>query len=122
MYYIEIRGIPLSTRSQRENTNDMVKKVAEKIGVQIVEEDISVSHRLPVSQSYRRSTSAETAPIIVKFVGRDVKERVYRARKKLKEVSTKDLCYSVDKNIFISESITQRNKRAFQKGLSGEEG
>ena len=86
MYYIEIRGIPLSTRSQRENTNDMVKKVAEKIGVQIVEEDISVSHRLPVSQSYRRSTSAETAPIIVKFVGRDVKERVYRARKKLKEV------------------------------------
>ena len=75
----------MPTRSKREDTNNIVIKVAEKVGVRIVEEDISVSHRLPMSKSYKGQGRTETAPIIVKFVRRDIKEKFYRARKQMKD-------------------------------------
>ena len=50
---VEIRGIPLPSLTEREMTNDIVKTVTEKMVPQIVDEDVSVSHRLAVSQSRR---------------------------------------------------------------------
>ena len=77
---LKIKGIPLPTRSKREDTNNIVIKVADKVGVRIVEEDISVSHRLPMSKSYKgQGRTTQTAPIIVKFVRRDIKEKFYKA-------------------------------------------
>ena len=43
--YLEIRGIP---QLQGENTNEIIVKISSKVGVVIKEEDISISHRLPV--------------------------------------------------------------------------
>ena len=54
---LEIKSIPLPTRSKREDTN---------------------SHCLLMSKSYKgQGRTTETAPIIVKFVRRDIKEKFY---------------------------------------------
>ena len=70
--------------------------------------DISVSHRIPSARD-----SVEPA-IIVKFVRREVRENFYRARKRLKSVSTADLEFSEAKKIYIHESLTQKNKERFK--------
>ena len=113
------KGHSLPTRSKQEDTNNIVIKVAEKVGVQIVEENISVSHRLPISKSYKgQGRTTEMAPIIVKFVRHDIKEKFYRARKQLKDLTIRDIGYSATNRIFVSESLTQRKKKElFRKPL-----
>ena len=103
---VEISGIP---ERQDEDTNDLVMKVGSLIGL-----DISVSHRRPrrtysaaVSDGPHASSNAPSrAPnIIVKFIRRNIKDRFYKARKHLRNKSTKDLDpsrYSGDR-IYISE-------------------
>ena len=46
--------------------------------------------------------------IIVKFVRQEMRERWYRARKRLKSITT------ADKKIFINENLTPRNKELFK--------
>ena len=41
---VEIKGIPIS---RDENTNEVVKQVAGLLDVEVCEDDISISHRLP---------------------------------------------------------------------------
>ena len=107
---VEIRGIPLPTnQSIKENTDNIVIKVANLIGVKIKNEDISVSHRLQTSKSYK-GRNKEMPPIIVKFTRRNIKESLYKARTLLKGFSTKDLGYVGEDNIFITESLTSKNK------------
>ena len=77
---LEIKGIPVL---EGEDTNKLVMNVGELVGVEIEQDHISVSHRLPSSSKYK-SKKSEPA-IIVKFVRRDVKERFYKSRKHLKE-------------------------------------
>ena len=103
----EVRGVPVL---HGENTNDIIQKLGSKIGVEI---DISVSHRLP-AKTTGRNTAMDPA-IIIKFVRRDVRERFYRARKELKDLTTRDVGYTrvADKKIFIVESLTQKNKILF---------
>ena len=97
---IEIAGVP---ESEEEDTNEIVVKVGEIIGVQVSHDDISASHRLPKP---RFSTAARHGPvsavgkhpkIIVKFVRRATKERFYQARKHLKSSSTRYLGLSTTK-------------------------
>ena len=52
--------------------------------------------------------------IIVKFVRREMRESLYQARKRLKSITTADFDFSVDKKIFINESLTPRNKELFK--------
>ena len=61
------------------------------MGVEVTDNDISVSHRLPPSKAYKSKKPAGPSPIIAKFVRRDIKEAFYRARMKLKGKTTKDL-------------------------------
>ena len=90
------------------NTNDIVIQLSEKIGVPMERNDISISYRIP---SARDSVEPAT---IVKFVRRWVRENFYRARKRLKTVSTADLGFSEAKKIYIiNESLTQKNKELF---------
>lgn len=57
---VEIRGLPIDSK---QNSNNLVLKIAEKIGIDIKESDISVSHILPrrnfVDQSRLRQNSTE---------------------------------------------------------------
>ena len=82
-----------------ENTNDVVLRVGKLMGINLSQEDISVSHRLLTSTKYKGKQSEPL--IIVKFVRRDVKEKFYRARKQLKGFTTHDIGYHVSRNIYI---------------------
>ena len=52
--------------------------------------------------------------VIVKFMSRDVCEKLYRARKVLKNLTSRDLGYSEKNRIFINESLTLSNKERFK--------
>ncbi|KAK2551999.1 hypothetical protein P5673_027005 [Acropora cervicornis] len=71
-----------STLAEKEETNNIVKDVAKPLGVDITENDISVSHRM--SQSQKHKGKPGPPAIIVKFTRPDVKDNFYRARKQLK--------------------------------------
>ena len=105
---VEVRGIPVT---KDEGTNDIVVKVAELMDIEIEEDDVSISHRLPTSKEYKRNNVEPV--IIVKFVRIDVKESFYKARSALKRHSTKNLGYRSDNHIYINESLTKKNKDFF---------
>lgn len=107
---VEIRGIPLPEESQEEDTNEIVLQLSQKMGIPLERKDISVSHRI-------RSRSLVDPAIIVKFVRREVRERLYRARKRLKSITTANFGFSVEKKIFINESLTPKNKELFKDCL-----
>ena len=111
---VEIRGIPLPCGQSMEDTNEIALKVAHLIDVDIEDRDISISHRLKTSDSYKGKVN-KSPPIIVKFVRGITKEKFYKARRKLSDLSTKDLGYPIDQRIFIAESLTQRNKELFKE-------
>ena len=70
---VEIREVPRPRMGAgREDTDDIVMKVAEAIGVEVDEEDISISHRRKTSDSYR-GKKVLAPPIIVKFTRRKIK-------------------------------------------------
>ena len=110
---LEIQGIPLPSKDSQhiEDTNKIVIQVGELMGVQIQAEDISISHRLPLSSKYKgkRRLSA----IIVKFVRRSTKEAYYCKRKDLHAFTTKDLGFKEENHIYVNESLTERNKELF---------
>lgn len=125
---VEISGIPVQ---QHEDTKDLVIQVGSLMGLDIDERDISVSHRLPSksrSDSYSSrlrsrvgslNSSDQHQKIIVKFVRKDIKTSFYGARKHLKDKSTRDLGLSrssVNK-IYVSESLTAKNKILFNECL-----
>ena len=121
---LEIRGIPIQT--DREDTDEIVKKVGEMVGVSIESKDISTSHRLPQtsrSDIEGRPRSAFPPTLIVKFTSRSVRDELYRARRHLKGKTTRDLHPSQrmnsepGNNIFIAESLTKANKDLFTSCL-----
>ena len=52
---IEIRGVP---EHAGESTNYLVKEVGRALGVEVTDNDISVSHRLPPSKAYESKKPA----------------------------------------------------------------
>ena len=128
---VEISGIP---EEPDENTNALTIKIGALLGLQIDEKDISISHRLPhkvqnetyssrlrprEGASVTLNSSNRFPKIIVKFARRSVKDQFYQGRKYLKDKSTKDLGFSLslDGHIFISESLTSKNKELFKDCL-----
>ena len=57
--------------------------------------DISISHHIPSRKQFTDKGNPIPPAIVVKFVKRETRENLYRARKNLKSVSTIDLGYSV---------------------------
>ena len=94
----EIRGIPLPEEALEEDTNDIVIHLSEKIVVLMEGNDISVR---PSNPKCKRLGGT-----CYKFVRREERENFYRARKRLKSVSTADLGFSEAKKIYIHESLT----------------
>ena len=112
---LEIRGIPLpSAPMDLDQTDEVVLKIGEKIGVPMQKSGISISHRVPSRKQFTDEGNPIPPAIIVKFVKRETRENLYRARKNLKSVSTVDLGYSVANKIYVNESLTKRNKELFK--------
>ena len=71
---------PKLTPKEKEDTNATIVKVLGQAGITITNEDISVSHRLPNNNG--------TKPLICKFGLRDVRNRVIRCKKQMRESKT----------------------------------
>jgi hypothetical protein len=94
---------------------NVVCSIGGLINVNIQPEDISISHRLKTRTPTRNSTPA----IIVKFISRSTRDRLYYARKHLKDKTTSDIGFGriSDNKIYIAESLTSKNKELFKKCL-----
>ena len=84
------------------------------MGVTIQKSDISISHRIPSRKQFTDERNPIPPAIIVKFVKRETRENLYRARRNLKSLSTVDLGCSVAKKIYVNESLTENNKELFK--------
>lgn len=119
---LEIKGIPFQ---HEENANEIVKAVGSLVDVDISDEDISVCHRLPVNNRPNRGGGTHSPPkpptLIVKFVRREVRDKLYKARIDLKGKSTRDLYRfeaGADNRIYIAESLTKKKKELFTACLT----
>ena len=90
---LRINGIPPDQTESNIQLEDKVINLAEKIGVKIERQNISVAHRL-------KPTKKGAHPIIVKFSTRRAKDAVYNAKKNLKDVEGMSETY-------ISEDLTR---------------
>ena len=85
--------------------NESVTQLGEKIGVVLKSEDISASNRLPSKVRANGQIATAPAVIAVKFAKRAVPEQFYRARKALKDLTTKSLGNSEEKITFIMKAL-----------------
>lgn len=115
-----------------ENTNHIVIKVGEAMGLNLDETDISISHCLSApsrnesyssrlrSESKDRASSTNPIPkIILKFNRRETEEVFYSKRKHLRDKLSIDIGMDVPfhNRIYISESLSRNNKELFAKSL-----
>ena len=89
-------------------TNKIVVNFATKIGVTLTESDLSISHRNPGEENGRSSHT----PIIVKFTRRGLRDKLFKARFQLKNITSKDIGYTRHPatKIFITENLTKRRR------------
>ncbi|PFX29784.1 hypothetical protein AWC38_SpisGene5449 [Stylophora pistillata] len=111
----EIRGIPVAATPSEEQTNNVVTDVGKLLGMDITQNDISVNHQMPQSQKHKGKPGPPA--IIVKCTRRDVRDNFYRARKQLKDLTTRDLGYFEKNEIYLAESLTERNLVLFKDCL-----
>ncbi|XP_077989357.1 uncharacterized protein LOC144443689 [Glandiceps talaboti] len=105
---IEIHGIP---EIQDERTDDITLAVLQPIYPGITINDIQVTHRIGKQQQDRR----RHRPIIVRFVNRRIRDKVYKDRKRMKHTTTDKLGYETKNNIYINENLTSRKRNLMKK-------
>ena len=71
---LEIVGV---SEKKGEVTNKIVIEVAKLLQVEITDEHISTSHRLPVGPKHNASEIQTPPPIIARLVSRDVRNMIY---------------------------------------------
>ena len=115
--FLEIKGI---RGDSEEDTNAIVIQLSSFLDVNLDSRDISMSHRIQtMRQPQINSIDVRKNPplIIVKFVRIDLRNLFYRARKKLKYMTTKDmmnLSHLTENNIYMSESLSLTNKELWK--------
>ena len=109
---LEIKGVPIV---YGEDTNKIVVKVARSLNVDISTDDIPTSHRLPVSTKLEENDDSTSIPVIVRFVSRDVRNKIYANRKLTRQLDMKKFGLKGTTNLFINENLTLLRKRLFWK-------
>jgi len=95
-----------------ELTEELVIRVGEALNVEIKPDDIEILHKLK-----RKNTKA----VIVKFLSRKVKSRLYKQRTKLKDLKISNVFPSYanatqeEQRIFINENLTDYRRELFLK-------
>ena len=106
---LEITGVP---RQTGESTNRITQEISSLMGLDLTENDISVSHRLP-------DTRKQHDRMIVKFTRRDTRDEIYRRRKALIGKTVKNLPsfanMSGNSKIHVNESLTPYRKGLFSR-------
>ena len=100
---LEILGVP--TRPSEE-TDELVCKVAELVDPEheLSLGDVSISHRLP-----SREKGRNVPPIIVKFCGRNVRDRLLSRKRGIRSKTATDLGFTEEFDLYINESLAQKN-------------
>ena len=106
---LEIIGIP---QRDDEDTNSIVIEVAKMMGVKVLPEQISTSHRMPVNPK-KNSDQIANPPIIARFTNHDVKNQIYANRKLARSIDLRNFSISGTKNIYVNENLTVMRKRLF---------
>ena len=96
---VKIFGLPC--RELEENTDKVIIDLAGKMGVQLQEDDISVSHRL-------LARGGKPPPLIVKFVSRNTRAQLITNKHKLKEAEG----YS---SVFLTDNLTPQHSKLPRK-------
>ena len=116
---LEIAEIPSKTG---ENTNKIVQEVAKLMKINLSEDQISTSHRLPVSQrskwdntESKKRQKASSPPIIVRFLSREVRNSLYSNRKLLREANLKKFFVQGTTEIYLNENLTRIRKNLLWK-------
>ncbi|XP_046683689.1 uncharacterized protein LOC124369680 [Homalodisca vitripennis] len=100
---LEISGLPVTPN---EDTNSLVKDLAQALGVEVSESDISTSHRVPAFQKNR------TPALIVKFVRRSTRDSIiekYRQRNGGLTARDVSAVFPGDR-VFVNEHLAPDNK------------
>ena len=79
--------------------------MAKKLNIDLKENNISTSHRLP------KSSSNNPPIIIARFTNRDIRNLIFQKRKNL--IGVRDHGIDGMTNLFINENLTPRRKRLF---------
>lgn len=97
-----ITGIP---KEPNENLRTKVTKLAEKLNVNVYEQDICTVHRL--------SNRGEAPAIVVKMNNRDKKNQIVKEGRR-KQLKCRDIGYNSDERIYCSEHLTKENNDLLQ--------
>lgn len=97
---LDFHGIPVL---EDEATHEIVLKVPQLVNPEhpLQDDDISISHRL-------LSREGTIPPIIVKFCRKDMRDRLYNARRKFSTKTAKDLSFLHNNKLYINESLTPK--------------
>ena len=95
---LEIVGVPVQ---ENEDTNALVIEVAKLLDVEVPPDQISTSHRLPINPN---SKISKTPPIIVRFVNRDIRKKLFwKSKQKAKQMNYRYI-WTTNGNIFAKKS------------------
>ncbi|XP_028412491.1 uncharacterized protein LOC114535326 [Dendronephthya gigantea] len=113
---VEIRGIPNQGSESVRQTNEIVQRICEKIGL-LVDCDI-ISHRLPVIRgpldiNFAHQVNRPQLSQIQLLSNSQIGQYFGQYRRSLRDITTRDLGFQAQNKIFIVESLTPKNKEIF---------
>ena len=81
--------------------------------IEVTPDQISTSHRLPTRRTRHENNSTKTflPPIIVKFVNRDARNKIYANRKLTRDLDCNNFSVYGTKSVFINENLTRPRKK-----------
>ena len=102
---LEIAGIPVK---DGENTNDIVVEVAKLANVEMTKNQISTFHRLATKPKHNAIDQAAQSshPIIVRFISRDIRNRLYANRQNLRNANLKYFSTDGTNHFYINKNVT----------------
>ena len=106
---LEIVGVPYK---EGENTNKIAMEVCKLIDVDITQDQISTFHRLQTKK--RTNEKIISPPIIVRFISRDVRNKVLSNRKLIRSADMKKFCINGIENLYVNENLTKFRKKLFR--------
>ena len=96
---LEIVGVQME---EGEDTNKIVIEVDILLQVKLTPDQISTSHGLPTKRKQSSNEQHPSPPIIVRFISRDIRNRIYGHRKLTRNVDLESFSVEGTQRLFIN--------------------
>ena len=93
-----------------ENTSDIVVKDAKLAKAEITLDQICTSHRLAAKRN-AIDQAAQSSPIVVRFISRDIRKRLFANRQNFCNVNLKHFSTDGTNYFYINENLTRCRKK-----------